>query len=47
MLADAWATILTVLGPAGLPLAAEHGIAARIVTDEEYVTPVLAAMLEG
>jgi len=49
--ADAWATALTVLGPiAGLELAREHGLAARLVTlvdgDAcEYLSPCLAAML--
>ncbi len=50
--ADAWATALTVLGPDGLGLAHDHGIAARLVTEiggseQEYVTPALAKMLEG
>jgi thiamine biosynthesis lipoprotein len=50
--ADAWATALTVLGAAGLDLAREQGIAARLVTEiggtaQEYLTPALAAMLEG
>jgi len=45
--ADAWATALTVLGPAGDALAAAQGIAARIVTATggEVLTPALAAML--
>ena len=49
--ADAWATALTVLGPvAGLELAREHGLAARLVTlvdgdTCEYLSPRLAAML--
>lgn len=47
MHADAWATALTVLGAAGLPLAAAHGIAARIVDGaDEHLTPALAAMLD-
>jgi thiamine biosynthesis lipoprotein len=50
--ADAWATALTVLGVEGLDLAREQGIAARLVTEiggtaQEYLTPALAAMLEG
>lgn len=50
--ADAWATALTVLGPDGLDLAHNHGIAARLVTEidgtvREYLTPTLSAMLEG
>jgi len=48
--ADAWATALTVLGPDGLGLAHDQGIAARLVTDahgavREYLTPALSAML--
>ena len=48
--ADAWATALTVLGPNGLDLAHNHGIAARLVTEingtaREYLTPALAALL--
>lgn len=47
MLADAWATALTVTGPeAGLKLAARERIAARIVTDREWLTPALVEMLE-
>ncbi|QJU60449.1 FAD:protein FMN transferase [Sphingomonas sp. AP4-R1] len=52
MLADGWATALTVLGPErGLARAAERGLAARIVTREghgfrEHVSPALQAMLE-
>lgn len=51
MLADAWATAITVLGPdAGMALATRHGLAARLVLREgqsgvEYMTPALAAML--
>jgi thiamine biosynthesis lipoprotein len=50
--ADAWATAMTVLGPAGLDLAREQRIAARLVTEidgavREYLTPALSAMLEG
>ncbi|WP_426281771.1 FAD:protein FMN transferase [Sphingomonas sp. NFX23] len=49
--ADAWATALTVLGPDGLDLARNHGIAARLVTEidgtaQEYLSPALSAMLE-
>lgn len=48
--ADAWATALTVLGPGGLDLAHDQGIAARLVTEidgtvREYFTPGLSAML--
>ncbi|TCP72302.1 FAD:protein FMN transferase [Sphingomonas sp. PP-CE-1G-424] len=48
--ADAWATALTVLGPDGLDLAHNQGIAARLVTEidgtvREYFTPGLSAML--
>ena len=46
--ADAWATALTVLGPdAGIALATERGIAARIIVagGGERLTPVLEAML--
>ena len=49
--ADAWATALTVLGVvAGLTLAADTGIAARMVTHDdggacEHVSPALAAMI--
>ncbi len=51
MLADAWATALTVLGPeAGLALAAAHAIAARIIViadmPTEHISPALAAMME-
>jgi thiamine biosynthesis lipoprotein len=52
MLADAWATAITVLGPdRGMALATRHDLAARLVlrTDggaKEYMTPALAAMLE-
>ncbi|MEC3910351.1 FAD:protein FMN transferase [Sphingobium sp. CR2-8] len=52
MLADAWATAITVMGPdRGMHLATRHGLAARLVmrTDtgaQEYMTPALAAMLE-
>jgi thiamine biosynthesis lipoprotein len=47
---DAWATALTVLGPGGLDLAHNQGIAARLVTEidgtvREYFTPSLSAML--
>ncbi|MES2172945.1 MAG: FAD:protein FMN transferase [Pseudomonadota bacterium] len=52
MLADAWATAITVMGPdKGMALATRHDLAARLVvrTDDgaqEYMTPALAAMLE-
>ena len=48
MMADAWATALTVLGPeAGMEAARREGLAARIVTDEaELLSPALTAMLE-
>ncbi|MET0361077.1 MAG: FAD:protein FMN transferase [Sphingobium sp.] len=52
MLADAWATAITVLGhDRGMRLATRHGLAARLVRregarDQEYMTPALAAMLE-
>lgn len=48
MMADGWATALTVLGPhPGMTTASRLGLAARIVTrdGEEYVSPALAAML--
>lgn len=47
MLADAWATALTVAGAeTGLALASRERIAARIVTDREWLTPALVEMLE-
>ena len=47
MLADAWATALTVLGvEQGLALAAREGLAARIVGDGEHLSPALVDMLE-
>ena len=52
MLADAWATAITVMGPGGgMQLATRHGLAARLVLRtetgaQEYMTPALAAMLE-
>lgn len=47
MLADAWATALTVLGVReGLDLAMREGLAARFVDDREHITPALAEMLE-
>lgn len=52
MPADAWATALTVLGPErGMAMAAERGLAARIVAREgdavtEHFSPALRAMLE-
>lgn len=48
MHADAWATVLAVLGAeAGVALATRHGIAARIVEwpPREHLTPALEAML--
>ena len=51
MLADGWATALTVLGPvAGAALAVREGLAARMLWREgdavrEYLSPALAAML--
>ncbi|UYY79321.1 FAD:protein FMN transferase [Sphingomonas sp. R1] len=50
MLADAWATALTVLGPAGMVLAEQQGLAAHMVTRgedgvAERISPVLQAML--
>ncbi|WP_066518253.1 FAD:protein FMN transferase [Sphingobium cloacae] len=53
MLADAWATAVTVLGhDRGMALATRHGLAIRLVRREgdrarEYMTPALAAMLDG
>lgn len=52
MLADAWATALTVLGPqAGLTLADQHGLAARFVSrhpdgPHEHLSRAFAALLE-
>lgn len=52
MLADAWATAITVLGPdRGMALATRHALAARLVLRtpkgaQEYMTPALAAMLD-
>ncbi|WP_070157475.1 FAD:protein FMN transferase [Sphingobium phenoxybenzoativorans] len=52
MIADAWATALTVLGvERGLALAADEGLAALMVTrgasaPKEWMTPAFAAMLE-
>ncbi|MBB1116159.1 FAD:protein FMN transferase [Stenotrophomonas sp. W1S232] len=52
MLADAWATALTVLGPQqGLPLANAHGLAARFVSrhhdgPHEHLSTAFAALLE-
>ena len=47
MLADAWASALTVLGPdEGMAMARRAGLAVRLVTDrEERLSPALAAML--
>ncbi|MFC3442182.1 FAD:protein FMN transferase [Sphingobium rhizovicinum] len=52
MLADAWATAITILGPdRGMALATRSGLAARLVLRRdagpmEYMTPALTAMLE-
>ena len=52
MLADAWATAITVLGhERGMALATRQGLAARLIRREgsgglEYMTPALAAMLD-
>ncbi|WP_336975026.1 FAD:protein FMN transferase [Sphingobium aromaticiconvertens] len=52
MLADAWATAITVLGPdRGMALATREGLAALLIRREgargrEYMTPALAAMLD-
>lgn len=47
MLADAWATALTVLGPVqGMATAEAQGLAARMIADgQEHVSPALLAML--
>ncbi|WP_176590124.1 FAD:protein FMN transferase [Sphingobium sp. EM0848] len=52
MLADAWATAITILGPErGMALATRHGLAAMLIRrtetgGTEYLTPALAAMLD-
>jgi len=47
MVADAWATALTVLGPSeGLAMAEREGLAVRIIADREYLSPALVDMLE-
>ena len=52
MMADAWATAITVMGhERGMALATRHGLAARLVRRDgargvEYMTPALAAMLD-
>lgn len=48
MMADAWATALTVLGPAqGIALADRQGLAAHMITnDEEFFSAALVAMLD-
>lgn len=52
MMADAWATAITVLGPEkGMALATREGLAVLLIRREgdggrEYMTPALAAMLE-
>lgn len=51
MLADAWATAITILGhQRGMALATKHQLAARLILrsadgGKEYMTPTLAAML--
>jgi thiamine biosynthesis lipoprotein len=50
MLADAWATALTVLGPEGLAVAEREGLAAHMVVREnaafaEHLSPALSEML--
>lgn len=50
MLADGWATALTVLGPAGMTLAEREGLAAHMVMREatgfvEHLSPAFQAML--
>jgi thiamine biosynthesis lipoprotein len=47
MHADAWATAMGVLGPAGMPLAEREGLAVRILVrgGGEHVSPALEAML--
>ena len=49
MIADAWATALTVLGPVdGFALAAREKLAARMICGgEEHLSPALIAMLDG
>ena len=49
MLADAWATTLTVLGfKRGLAFANQHGIAARVIAETaEHLSLALKAMLEA
>jgi thiamine biosynthesis lipoprotein len=52
MLADAWATAITVMGPdKGMALATRHDLAALLILRtasgaQEYMTPKLAAMLD-
>jgi len=47
MRADAWATALTVLGAEeGSRIAAQHGLAARIVGTSEWLSPALRQMLD-
>lgn len=47
MMADAWATALTVLGPEGMALAEREGLAAQMLTREgELLSPALRAMLD-
>jgi thiamine biosynthesis lipoprotein len=47
MLADAWATAITVLGPEGMALAEREGLAVQMLTrDGELLSPTFRAMLE-
>jgi FAD:protein FMN transferase len=51
MLADAWATALTVLGPTGMAAAERHGLAARMVVRNggewaELLSPMLRSMMD-
>ncbi|MET0249476.1 MAG: FAD:protein FMN transferase [Sphingobium sp.] len=52
MMADAWATAITVMGPdRGMALATCHGLPVRLIERDgteprEYMTPALAAMLD-
>jgi FAD:protein FMN transferase len=52
MLADAWATALSVLGTEGMALAEREGLAVHMVVRDgsgfrEHLSPALAAMVEG
>ena len=51
MLADAWATALTVLGREGMALAEREGLAAHMVVRDgagfsEFLSPVLRDMVD-